>query len=152
MNFTYTMQDLEKEIAERADFYREQNDIINKDWLVYDVVRAHGDISGEDVEIAKFAIFELARRGVEKYFNRLSKAEAMPQEQLFLPDLPLVRREYLVKRKGQIVGVPTNKMEVQELWGKVGELRKLAIGANEHADQLVRYIEMREEQERNGAG
>ena len=146
MDDKYTTKDLEKEISDRADHYRSKNSIIHKAWLIQDVVNAHSEVHGADEIMARFCINEVVTKGVEIYFNRLAKSELKVLKQPFLPGLPLVRPEYLVRRSDVIVGVPTDQMSEQEIKEKISELLKMAAGLEDHAEQLKRYLEQRQNQ------
>lgn len=132
--------DFEAEVRERLKHWVEdQRREVRAAYVVAAVVGGHPIPEFEDTYWYRAAAHRAVRDAVRKVIRDYSAQEETPSNpQMILPGFKLVQTAYLIKRNGDQVIVPTEQMTATELRTKSAELRRMAVGCMEHADELDR--------------
>lgn len=140
-----TETDMEREVRVIIGERIGSGKIASKAWITEAVVSAHKGISGDDMEwyraCAYAHIRNVVRRCVGDYKGGAGDES---DQQLLLGDgWRYIQKAYSVERKGEQVVVPIALLTRAEIKAKIEELRKMAKGCNEHANELARFLKRR---------
>jgi hypothetical protein len=114
-------------------------------WAVKELIDSYGPITGEGAEMAALCQNEHTYRVVKKVVDRYMEVSAKEgDEQLMLKGYEHVREAYTVHRGGAPILTPVDLMSAEEVRARIKELRKIARGADAHADELEVYLAKRE--------
>ena len=136
----------------RTDLTREIERVIevttgrkHPEWITEAVMQNHTAPEGEDGEFFIFTARSYVREAVGKILGRAKLSAALvPDTQLVLPGFSRLQKEYLVDDEdGTTVSVPVEEMSDAQLLAKRDELRAMAEGCQQHADEIERYVEER---------
>lgn len=143
---TYSQSRLVEEVREQFLAMEEQNGRVEKAWLVRSVMADHQDLSGPDREFALYCSNAQVTRTVEGFFREIKANETDLDQQASIEGFEYIRARYLVKREGEMVAVPVLSMTREEMQAKAEELRRYAVGALAHANELDRLADLHHEE------
>lgn len=112
---------------------------VSKSMIVSKVVANHSNVQGPDADFALVAVYDFTRRRVEAFWNgRIRSEHDVDQPQLPMPfeEYPRVRPAYFCNVEDERVSVPVRDLTPEQFDEKIAELRGLAAGAMQHADEL----------------
>jgi hypothetical protein len=125
-------------------------------WVTHKVCKGHSaglayqdneqTIEPEAVAFWRFCGYAYTRKMVTDCINHLGATDACAVEddpQPWLPGFNLIRRQYVWRRDGVDVLVPTEKATVVELHAKAAQFERNSATLAEHARELRRYAAMR---------
>jgi hypothetical protein len=131
-------EELLSEVAAIVEKTIEGGKPVRAAWVAKTIVDDHGT---EDIEWLQRCSLELVRNAVRKVLRRYHPdEEGETDPQLTLPGYQRVQKAYLVRRRGQQVVVPIEKLSAAEIRLKITELRRMADGCLEHGEELERYL------------
>ena len=131
--------DLVAEVERIVEAAIDANTPAHKTWITHQVVSAHKSISGEDVEWYRVCAYGHIGTVVRNVIRRYKPSSGETSEQLVMPGCERLQRAYLVTRAGDSVVVPIGQCTDQELALKEDELRRMARGCQQHADEIAAY-------------
>jgi hypothetical protein len=136
-----TENDLFNEVNAIVRMRIDQGRIAKASWVTQEVVNAHNDISGSDVEWYQLCAYTKIRDVVRECVNRYKvKPTLEKDEQLLLgQQFEHLQVAYAVIRKDEPVFVPIHLLTSDEIEAKAIELEKMGTGCFKHADELRRY-------------
>lgn len=114
-------------------------------WLVHEIVGRYPDIDGDDVDMYLLCAMGHVTTTVRKVLRPYT-AEDESAEQVTLPGFARVQRGYMVERDGDRVLVKTQNLTPSELRAKAKEYRQIGQGCAEHADELDRLADERDDE------
>jgi hypothetical protein len=127
-------------IGERLD----ENQPIAVGWIVQLVLKKHWEILPLS-DFSTFARHEIVNDEVARCVRRFKDPRPDEMAQLVLPGFKHLQKAYRIARNSESMIVPVTAMTDDELLAKVQEHRAMASGHNEHADEIVRYVQQRQE-------
>lgn len=141
----YSTKDLQAEIARKIEWLKYNNGAtLHPDWITQQVLSDHPDITGADKEFYTCCSRAQVREETRRQLNRYrAKAEAEPDSQLTLDGFTRLQQYYLVDRDQTQVAVRVDDLTDDEIDEKVDELQGMGRGCFEHADELLRFKELR---------
>jgi hypothetical protein len=116
--------------------------IVDRKWLTLEVLSNYSGIEGEHADHYR----AMARRFIDGTSRRvIGKLEsANPGQSAFtMEGYEHLQMAYPLKRKGELVLVPVEQADDEELEGRALEYESMAEGALAHAAEIRRYIELR---------
>ena len=121
------------------------NQVVNMDWAVTDVLNEFSDIEGGDVDFyiitARHYVNEQVKACIKKYEPNDSEAGG----QIVLDGFDYLQEAYPMVRGGSRVLVPTQQATDDELMAKASEKYAMAKGNQTHGDEIVQYVESRQQ-------
>jgi hypothetical protein len=157
----YSASDLTAEISRVILELDETKQRKNPNWITQEVMSKHplpAALTGDEADFVLLCERAHVYVAVTRLINRAkvpADGERDPQMAFAGPGYERLQREYLIDEEGVEVAVPVEQMTDEQLMQKVQELRAMAVGCNEHADEILRYIEERsaerKKQRRGGA-
>lgn len=121
-------------------------------WIAHDVITTLQPAGVDVSDFHRICSYGHVRFLIRSEIQRGKRKEddtGDDEDQLILPGFVHVQRQYLIPREmgdgdeKQIVPVPIEQMTGDEILAKVGELRAMASGCEQHANELLRYYEQR---------
>lgn len=138
--------DLDREVSEVIDELLFDGSPASVAWVVQGVMGRHKDITGQDENFARLCAYEHVRRTVLTELRNRKRADdesgQVEQGELF-PGYVRVQKSYVISRDGEQMVVRLDLMTEAEVRAKVGELRRMAEGALDHARELEDYLAAR---------
>lgn len=121
----------------------ERGETTETSWLTQAIVSEHPGIEGDDVDWYLLCAHEHVSDTVRTVVRRYKPSEEKPDSQLILDGFERVQRAYAIERSGKSFIVPTHLLSDGEIATKVSELRGMAAGCHQHADELERFRSQR---------
>src|SRR5262245_14410933 len=159
MLMKYTETELRAEIEKEIATLLADHQPVHPAWLTHKICRRHEDglsANGGDNETMesehrafwRFGGYTTTRKLATICINDLESDDANKGEDVepFLPGFKLLRPQYVNRRDGVDVMVPTEQMTIEELYAKATQFEKNSVTLAEHARELRRYAAMRQEQ------
>jgi hypothetical protein len=117
---------------------------VQMDWAVQEIIGGRGEIAGRGVPFyelcAREYVYEVVKREVARYDE--TDTNEVPEQMVF-EGYEHLRVAYTVLRDGGRVLVPLADLSDDELKARGEEFRVQAIGLNEHAREIDRYVAAR---------
>lgn len=137
------------EIVVVLNYYKDNKIDWNAAKIANDIVRNHIDeIGGEWV---RFNVYSNVRTVVGKYISKIADKEIEHESiQLTFEGFEHVQKYYMVQREGQRIGVYVEHLTDEEINEKIEMYRKASDSYRKHANELVRYLELRKNVNVNG--
>lgn len=133
--------DIEKLVTDKID----SGQPVAMAWLTQEVLNAHADIHGQDVDFylvcARYYVSDQVKRHIKKFEPSAGVAE----EQLVMEGFDHLQKAYPVERGSERVIMPISKMTNEELEARAAEYDIMAQGCIAHAEEIRRYIDERED-------
>lgn len=102
------------------------------------------EVQGPAADIALVGLHDTVGELVRKRMNADRKREAeTPDPQLIMEGFERLQKLYVIDVDGEQTYVPVDEMTDEQIDAKADELRRFAVGAMKHADELVRYRDSR---------
>ena len=123
----------------------------NANWITQAVCSRHEpDLpKAEASEFWRHGAYANTRETVRRRINaRAGDRPDRDERQIRLPGYEHLQAYYVVRRKGDDVGLPIQKLTAAELAGKVMLYESMSASCAAHADELRRYIESRQSRRR----
>ena len=111
-------------------------------WIAHEVAQRHSLPQFPGREWHEYFHYEGLRAAVRRVLREF-KPEPDSDPQTTLPGFELVRLAYAVRRDDDIIVVPTDDLEDEEVESKIAELDAMSLGCAAHADELRRYLRER---------
>lgn len=153
----YTSSDLSREIKEEHDQIATFGRGAPKSSIINAVLARHVVLQGDDLPFALHCMNAHVCAAVEKYVRGIKAREEEPDAQYVLEGFKHYQKQYVIQREIEVsngssvrlviesVIIDSASMSVAEHRAKAAELRKMARGLNEHADELDRVADAMEE-------
>jgi hypothetical protein len=151
----YTEAELRAEIERAIAAAVERAEPVHPAWLTHGICRSHQaglaehadgteTLESEHVAFWRFTGYTLTRKLATTCINDLKEqaddANATPQP--FLPGFKYLQPQYVIRRDGVDVMVPTGQLTYEECLAKASLYEHNSITLAEHARELRRYAEM----------
>lgn len=111
-----------------------------KAWLTHAILSKHTRVKGKDADWYRLCGYEHVGDTVRAVVRRYTPSEEPPDRQIVLPGFERLQSAYLIERDGKQMVVPIAQLTTAEASAKVVELRAMASGCDQHADELERYL------------
>ena len=125
----------------------ESGRVVDPAWVCQYLVAQHADIAGPDVEWYRIHAYENLRQiigRVVREFHLNPEDHLEPDPQMILPGFEHVQKAYAIQRDGRNMIIPIEQLSDEEILAKCDELRRMAKGCYQHADELERYLDERD--------
>jgi len=152
----YTETELRATIQKQIDSLRARRKPVHPAWVTQTICKDHHaglayqsdddrqTVEPEDVAFWRFCGYTHTRKLVTACINDLEPADTSGDEhEPFLPGFNLLRSQYVWRRDGVDVEVPTEQATVEELLAKAAQFERNSVTLAEHARELRRYAGMR---------
>ena len=140
----FTRSDLTTEISCVILDLDERSQKKHPDWITETIMQMHQPPGGNDAEFYSFNTRANVREAVAAQLRRAKlKADIASDSQLVLEGFERLQKEYLIDEDGAQVSVPVEKMSDAQLMEKWHELRAMGDGCYLHANEILRYIDIR---------
>lgn len=142
----YSSGDLRREIRAIVSGLLAADQKVNRGWLEHDVLSRHPLPPIADRDFNILCRREAVSKAVREVLRDLKLAADDPESVSGTGTLPLpgykhLQQGYPIERDGELVIVPITLMTRAERGDRVSLYRKMAVGCQEHADELERYGE-----------
>lgn len=134
------------EITKKLDRLEAAGDDLVATWVAHEICKDHrAGLAGEETEDKHFwqhCGYQETRDQVRRCINKrlgLPELEEIKSKQLLLPGYAHVQRYYMVVRKGEEVGVATERLTDAELDEKSNLYMRMGAACFEHARELLRF-------------
>ncbi len=138
-----TNAELEREVEGLVEERTARGEATAPSWVVQAIMLAHEGLHGTDKDFYLLCGYEHVRDVVRAVVRRRKLDDDGPDPQLVLPGFKRLQREYIVVRDGEQIIVPLSDMTREEGDQKISELRGMAEGCLNHADELDRWLDAR---------
>ena len=115
---------------------------IRKPWLVHSIIKEQALLAPGPSDFYVLCAYRAIAAAVAKAIRDFRKSESAEEPQLALPGFERLQTHYQIQRDGPCI-VAIGEMTDRELTTKAGELRRMAEGALQHADELLKYCKER---------
>lgn len=112
-------------------------------WIVQTIMISWPEPGGEAKDAWLFCAREHIRDAVRQAIRGRKALEVADERQYSFGGFKHVQRDYVVERDGDQIVVPLHLLSNGEVEAKAAELRRMARGCDDHADELLRYLEER---------
>jgi len=109
-------------------------------WIAHAVLIKHPCAEFEEAEFFTLAAGKYVRDAVRHVLSRYKVSTNDADPQLLLPGFKRLLKAYLIDRRGEQIVVAIERMTSGELTDKADELDAMAVGCQEHARELRRYL------------
>lgn len=158
----YTETELRAELEREIDRLRSASQTIHPAWVTHTICKGHlgglavnadGTESLEPVDVAfwRFCGYAFTRKIATTFINDLAATPPASTHEPCFPGFPQIQREYVIRRDGVDVVVPTEQMSIDELRSKATQLLRNSVTLADHAYELQRYATLRAEQDKAAA-
>jgi hypothetical protein len=142
----YSSGELRREIQKIVSDLLTAEQKVNRGWLEHDVLSRHPLPLMKDRDFNIFCRRVAVSRAVREVLRDLKLAAEDPESVAGSGTLPLpgykhLQQGYPIERDGEFVIVPITLLSRQERLQRAELYRKMALGCQEHADELERYGE-----------
>ena len=143
-----TERDVVKEMLAIIDVQLAEAREPGERWLVQEQVSRHplpDSFVGDDRDFYTLGAALLSSRAAKLALRRRGAPDETDADaqQLRLPGYEYLQRAYLIEREGEQRLVLIERMTDAELFAKADEKRRLAKGNDQHAEEILTYIEWR---------
>jgi hypothetical protein len=155
----YTETELRAELNKQIAALLARREDVHPVWLTHTVCGLHksglakyaeNTVEPEDVAFWRFCGYTHTRKLATACINDLDTADetndADDAGQPFFPGMNFIQPQYVIRRDGVDVMVPTEKITPEELRAKAAQFERTADTTAEHARELRRYAAIREEE------
>lgn len=111
-----------------------------KAWLTHEILNRHQDLSGDDADWYRLCGYEHVGDTVGAVVRRYRPGKEGPDPQITIPGFEYLQKAYAIERDGRPTIVPIAQLSDDEVRGKAAELRGMAAGCHQHADELERFL------------
>jgi hypothetical protein len=152
----YTETELRAELNKQIETLLSRREDVHPVWLTHKVCSLHKSglarydedaLEPEDVAFWRFCGYTHTRKLATACINDLdTSAETSTDDhrQPFLPGFNFLQAQYVIRRDGVDVMVPTEKITPEELRAKAAQFERTAETTAEHARELRRYAAIRD--------
>lgn len=134
-----TQSDLLEEIETLVLERIEEGLVTDTAVLARNIMDAHPDLRGQDAEFYELCAWRHVRVSIRMVLRDHKLIGREPSAQLLLPGFDHLQKAYAIGQEEEPKIVPIDKMSKEDLEAKAEELRQMAFGCLEHADELDRY-------------
>lgn len=141
-----SQKQLEEEITQIIEDAAASGQVLPVSWLIQSVLKNWASPGGDDADRWSLCAQEHVRATVRRVSNRymFGSGEAIGGDtQPVLEGFDRIQRAYFVKHDGERCLVPTDQLAQDEDEAKIQELKAMASGCEQHAEELRRYLECR---------
>lgn len=153
----YTEAELRIEIEQEIRAQLADRQPVHPAWITHTICKRHRGglaidadateaIEPEDVAFWRFGGYTITRKLATACINALEADpgdEAAAPSTPFLPGFKLLQPQYVIRRDGVDVMVPTEKATDDELLARADQYERNSITLAEHARELRRYVALR---------
>jgi hypothetical protein len=142
----YSFKELQDEISAKIEWLRQNNGkTLHPDWITQAVMSDHSDISGRDTDFHLCCSRLSVRKEVTQQINKVGANT--PDNQLKLDGFDHLQQYYVVARDSERVAVRIDDLTKAEVESKALEYESMGRACMQHADELRRYLSIRESQQ-----
>ena len=143
----YSIRDLRTEIRDIIAATLAANQKVIKAWLITDILKQHPLGVIRDREFNVLCRYEAISRVTRDVLADMKLAADDPASvsksgMMLLPGFKHLQRGYPIERDGELMIVPIALMTSVERRARAQQYRKMAVGCEEHADELDRYDDL----------
>lgn len=135
----YSLKELDVEVQKKIDELIDNGGVASKAWIVTGVLADHQDIQGSDEMFARCCMGFAVSERVSARIRTVKKEEEEPTADPLLPGFDRIQKRYNIERDGERKLVSPYSMTYEEIQKKAEELRGMAKGLEQHADQLIEF-------------
>lgn len=141
MEFENVASEVRKYIADKIS----RGEQIVVEWLTNEIVNAKSSIDGDDLPFYRTCAYSHVKEVVKRSVGKYDRKAPQTDKQIVMAGFEHFQVAYTVERSGDVVLVPIDQINDDELLARALEYDAMAEGCINHAQEIRKYVRARSE-------